>query len=176
MLHLAPSILLAAAVAAAQPVPAKPALDAEQKSAAEAWVKDGLAWTNELTSMGEKLGAMLPPVLDGKQSGAAMRAEIKRTGAKLDAKLDYFKARPSPTFAEMNAFRTIFLEYLAWEGRIFVTLMNDLSKIAEDKKINREKKADALLKTLHAQEGDENAWKAKIATSMKAVYAAINRK
>jgi hypothetical protein len=176
MLHSTASILLAAAVAATQPVPAKPPLDAAQKSAAAAWVNDGIAWTKELTSLGEKLGAMLVPILDGKQSGEAMRAEVKRTEAKLDAKLAYFKARPSPAFAEMNAFRTIFLDYLVWEGRIFVTLMNDLSKIAEDKKMTRDQKGPALMKTLRAQESDENAWKAKIEAAMNAVNTAISRK
>ncbi len=176
MLQSAASILLAAAVAATQPVPTKLPLDAAQKSAAEAWVKDGLAWTNELTSLGEKLGMMLAPILDGKQSGDAMRAEVKRTEAKLAAKLESFKARPSPSFAEMNAFRTIFLDYLVWEGRIFVTLMNDLARIAEDKKMKRDQKEPALMKTLRASESDENAWKAKIEAALKAVNTAISRR
>ena len=176
MLHLAPSILLAAVVAAAQPVPAKRALDAEQKSAADAWVKDGVVWTNELQSLGEKVGRMLPLLLDGKLNGEAVRAEIKRAGAKMDARLDDFKARPSPAFAEMKAYRTLFLDYLVWEGRMFVTMMNDLSRIAEDKKVKREKRLEALLEIMHAQEGEENVWKAKLEAAKKTVYAAINRK
>jgi hypothetical protein len=174
MLHVA-SILLAAALAAAQPVPAKHALDAEQKIAADGWMKDALAWTKQLTSYGEKMGSMLPPVLDGKQNGNAMRAELKRTAVSLDVKLTYFKAHPSPAFAEMDAFKTCFVDYLVWENRVFVALMSDLIKIAEDKKMKRDKKEAALLQTLHAQESEENAWKAKIQTSMKAVNAAINR-
>jgi hypothetical protein len=176
MLHVAPSILLAAALAAAQPVPAKRALDAEQKSAADGWVKDAIAWTTALTSYGEKMGNMLPPVLDGKQNGNAMRAELKRTAVLLDDKLAYFKARPSPAFAEMAAFKTGFVDYLVWENRVYVALMSDLIKIAEDKKMKRDKKEAALLQTLRSQESEENAWKAKIEASMKAVYGAINRK
>jgi len=176
MLYVAPSILLAAAVAAAQPVPAKPAPNEEQKSAAAAWVKDGLAWTNELTSYGEKLGKMLPAIMEGKETGDAMRAELKKTREALDAKLAYFKGRPSPSFAEMNAFRGTFLDYLAWENRIFVTLMSDLLKIAENKKMARAKKEEALMKTLRASESDENAWKAKIEASLQAVQAALARK
>jgi hypothetical protein len=176
MLYAAPSILLAAAVAAAQPVPVKPGPDQEQKNAAAAWVKDGLAWTNELTAHGEKLGKMLAPILDGKENGDAMRAELKKSKEALDAKLEYFKGRPSPAFPEMKAFRTTFLDYLAWENRIFVTLMSDLLKIAEDKKMDRAKKEQVLMKRLRASESDENAWKAKIEASLQAVQAAVNRK
>jgi hypothetical protein len=76
----------------------------------------------------------------------------------------------------MKAFRTTFLDYLAWENRIFVTLMSDLLKIAEDKKMDRAKKEQVLMKRLRASESDENAWKAKIEASLQAVQAAVNRK
>jgi hypothetical protein len=175
MLYAAPSILLAAAIAAGQPIPAKQAPNEEQKSAAAAWVKDAIAWTNELTTYGEKLGRMLGPILDGK-TGDPMRAELKKTKEALDAKLEYFKARPAPTFPEMKTFRATFLDYLAWENRIFVTLMGDLLKIAEDKQMKRAKKEEALMQTLRSTEADENAWKAKIQSSMQAVQAAVNRK
>jgi hypothetical protein len=125
MLYVAaPSILLAAAVAttSTHPVPTKRA-PGDEKSAAAAWVKDGMAWANELTGHFEKLGKMLDPILDGKQTGDAIRAEIKKTAEVLDAKLAYFIGRPSPAFAEMNAFRAVFLDYLVWENRILVSLM-----------------------------------------------------
>ena len=175
MLYIASSIVLAVAVAAAQPVPTKRGPDEAQKRAADSWVKDGIAWTTELTAHGQKLGAMLPPILNGKQNGDAMRAELKRSAAVLDAKLEHFKARPSPAFAEMNAFRTTFLDYLAWENRVYVALMTDLLKIAEDKKLKREQKQEALLQTLRASESEENVWKSKIETAMKDVNGAINR-
>lgn len=175
MLYAAPSLLLAAAVAAAHPVPAKPAPNEEQKRAAAAWVKDGIAWTNELTTYGEKLGRMLGPILDGK-SGDAMRAELKKTKEALDARLASFKSRPSPAFAEMDTFRTTFLDYLAWENRIFVTLMGDLLKIAEDKQMTRAQKEEALMQTLRSTEAEENAWKAKIQSAMQAVQAVVARK
>jgi hypothetical protein len=175
MLYVAPSILLVAAVAAAQPVPAKPGPDEAQKRAAAAWLKDGIDWTNQLTTYGETLGKMLGPIIDGK-SGDAMRAELKRTKAALDDKLAYFKGRPSPAFPEMNAFRTVFLDYLAWENRIFVTLMGDLLKIAEDRKKNRAQKEPALMQVLQSSDRDEQGWKAKISASMQALQAVVNGK
>lgn len=175
MLYVAPSILLAAAIAAAQPVPTMSAPDGEQKRAAAAWVQDGVAWTNQLTAYGENLGKMLPPILDGKP-GNEMRTELKRTKAAVDAKLASFRARPSPAFAEMSAFRAVFLDYLAWENRTLVTLMGNLLKIAENQKMERAQREKALLETLRSTENDENAWKAKLAASMQAVQAAVNRK
>lgn len=174
MLYVAPSILVAA-VAAAQPVPTTAAPDAEQKRAAAAWVQDGVTWTNQLTSYGEALGKMLPPILDG-TSGNSMRAELKRTKATLDDKLESFKARPSPSFAEMKAFRAVFLDYLAWENRTLVKLMGDLLEIAENRKMKREKREAALLATLRSTESDENAWKAKLEASIRMVQGAVNRK
>ena len=176
MLYVAPSILLAAAIAAAQPVPTQAAPDGEQKRAAAAWVQDGVAWTNQLTAYGENLGKMLPPILDGKP-GNEMQIELKRTKAAVDAKLASFRARPSPVFAEMSAFRAVFRDdYLAWENRTVVTLMGDLLKIAENQKLARAKREKALLETLRSTENDENAWKAKLEASRQAVQAAVNRK
>jgi hypothetical protein len=176
MLYVAPSILLVAAVAATQPVPTKRGPDEEQKKAAATWVKDGIAWTNELTAHGERLGAMLAPIMDGKQTGGAMRAELKKTKDTLDAKRESFKARPYPAFAEMEAFRTTFLDYLAWENRILVTLMSDLLAIAEDKRLKPDKKEEALLLRLRSTESDENVWKAKIQSALQAVQTVLNRK
>jgi hypothetical protein len=76
MLYVAPSILLAAAIAAAQPVPAKSAPDREEKRAAAAWLQGGVAWTNQLIAYGENLGKMLPPILDRKP-GNEMRTDWK---------------------------------------------------------------------------------------------------
>jgi hypothetical protein len=105
-----------------------------------------------------------------------MRAEIKRVKVVVDDRLAYFKARPSPRFSEMVAFRALFIDYLAWEVRTFVRMMNEMATIAEDKKRTREAKGDALLKAMRAYDVEERAWKAKFEPAQAAVYAAINRK
>jgi hypothetical protein len=176
LLALAHAFLIVAAVDAAPPRAAPYALSEEDRRAADHYVKEGDAWTRELTSLGENLGNMLADVLDGKQTGKAVRAEIKRAASVVEGRLAYFKARPSPAFPEMVAFRTLFLDYIAWEGRTFVRAMNEMLKIAEDKKRARDARAEALLKAMRAAEAEERVWKAKFEPVQAAVYAAINAK
>jgi hypothetical protein len=176
LLALAHAFLIVAAVDAAPSRAAPHALTEEDRRAADRYVKEGDAWTHELTSLGENLGNILADVLDGKQTGKAMRAEIKRAAAIVDARIAYFKARPSPAFPEMVAFRRLFIDYVAWEGRTFVKAMNDMLKIAEDKKRPRDARAEALLKAMRAADAEERVWKAKFEPVQAAVYAAINSK
>jgi hypothetical protein len=169
-------LIVAAADAGAPRANPSYVLGEDDRRAADHYVKEGLEWTQELTSHGETLGNMLADVIEGKQTGAAMRAEIKRVKVVVDDRLAYFKARPSPRFPEMVAFRALFIDYLAWEGRTFVRMMNEMATIAEDKKRTREAKGDALLKAMRAYDVEERAWKAKFEPAQAAVYAAINRK
>jgi hypothetical protein len=76
----------------------------------------------------------------------------------------------------MVAFRTLFIDYLVWEGRTFVRMMNEMATIAEDKTRPREAKGDAMLKAMRAYDVEERAWKARFEPAQAAVYAAINRK
>jgi hypothetical protein len=176
VLTLAHAFLIVAAVEAAPSRAAPTVISEEDGRAADHYVKDGTSWTRELTSLGEGVGNMLADVLDGKQTGKVMRAEIKRVAGVIDDRLASFKARPSPGFPEMVAFRTLFIDYIAWEGRAFVRVMNDMLKIAEDKKRARDAKAEALLKAMRASDAEERVWKAKLEPAQAAVYAAINRK
>jgi hypothetical protein len=170
---LAHAFLIVAAVdAGAAPY----ALSEDDRRAADHYVKEGLEWTKELTSIGERLGNTLADVIEGKQNGKAMRAEIKRVSALVDDRLAYFRARTAPGFAEMSAFRALFVEYLAWERRSFIGMMGDALKIAESKNRSREQKGDALLKVVRAYDAEERVWKAKFEPAQAAVYAAINRK
>ena len=181
MLALAHAFLIVAAVdagaARAAPPDAAPyALSEDDRRAADHYVKEGLEWTKELTSIGERLGNTLADVIEGKQNGKAMRAEIKRVSALVDDRLAYFRARTAPGFAEMSAFRALFVEYLAWERRSFIRMMGDALKIAESRDRSREQKGDALLKVVRAYDAEERVWKAKFDPAQAAVYAAINRK
>jgi len=171
---LAHAFLIVAAVAPAGTNP--PALSEEDRRAADHYVKEGHAWTQELTSLGENLGNMLMNVVDGKQNGEATRAEIKRVAALGAIRVAHFKATPSPGFPEMVAYRALFLDYLAWEQRSFRPMMNEALKIAEDKKRTRSEKGPAILASVRAYDRDEQVWKAKFEPVIKAVYAAINRK
>jgi hypothetical protein len=180
VLSIAHALLIITAVDIGAPSPGAPLLVAASpitspdRAAADQFIKDGFAWTRELTTMGEKLGHMLVDVLDGKQTGAAVRAEIKRVSGVIAERLEQFKARPSPAFPEMVAFRTLFLDYLVWEGRVFGPMMNEALKIVEDKKQARDARADALIKKLQSFDAEEQPWKARLQTSMKSVYAAVN--
>ena len=177
MLSIAHAFVILAAVETGARAPvATASISAADRAAADQFIKDGFAWTRELTTMGEKLGHMLVDVLDGKQTGAGVRAEIKRVSGVIDERLAQFKARPSPAFPEMVAFRTLFLDYLAWEGRVFGPMMNEGLKIVDDKKQARDARADALIKKLQSFDAEEQPWKARLQTSMKSVYAAVNRK
>jgi hypothetical protein len=181
LLALAHAFLIVAAVdagpaRAAPPDAAPSALSEDDRLAADHYVKEGLAWTKELTSIGETLGNTLADVIEGKQNGKAMRAEIKRVSALVDDRLAYFRARAAPGFPEMSTFRTLFIEYLAWERRSFIKLMGDALKIAESKNQSREQKGDALLKVVRAYDAEERVWKAKFDPVQAAVYTAISRK
>jgi hypothetical protein len=169
-------LILAAVDAGAAARAATSAPTAADRAAADQFIKDGFAWTRELTSMGEKLGNMLVQVLDGKQTGDEVRAEIKRVSGVIDQRLTQFKARPSPTFPEMVAFRALFLDYLAWEGKVFGPMIGEGLEIVENKKQPRAVRADTLIKKLQGFDEEEKPWKARLQTSMKDVYAAINRK
>jgi hypothetical protein len=177
VLTVAHALLILAAVDTSTPSPVAAApITAPDRAAADQFVKDGFAWTRELTTMGEKLGHMLIDVLDGKQTGAGVRAEIKRVSGVIDERLTQFKARPTPAFPEMVSFRALFLDYLAWEGRVFGPMMNEALKIVDDKKQPRDARADALIKKLQGFDAEEQPWKTRLQTSMKSVYAAINVK
>jgi hypothetical protein len=179
VLAIAHALLIFAAVDPGVGAPARAAtttVTAADRAAADQFIKDGFAWTRELTSMGEKLGNMLVQVLDGKQSGDAVRAEIKRVSGVIDQRLAQFKARPSPAFPQMVAFRAQFLDYLAWEGRVFGPMIGEGLEIVENRKQTRDARADALIKKLQSFDAEEQPWKARLQTSMKDVYAAINRK
>ena len=181
MLTLAHAFLIVAAVDAGPPRAAPDAgapyaLNEDDRRAADHYVKEGLEWTQELTSIGETLGNTLADIIEGKQNGKAMRAEIKRVSALVDDRLAYFRARTAPGFPEMVAFRTLFVDYLAWERRSFIKMMDDALKIAESKKQSREQKGEALMKVARAYDGEERVWKAKFDPVRAAVYAAINRK
>jgi hypothetical protein len=125
------------------------ALGEEDRRAADHYIKDGLDWTQELTSLGANLGNMLVDVLEEKQTGKVMRAEMKRVSTLIDDRLRYFRKRSSPAFTEMAAFRALFIDYLSWGAR------NDMLKIAEDKKRSREARGQALMKVMRAYEAEE---------------------
>lgn len=177
MLTTAHALLILAAFDTSAPSPVATApLTAADRAAADQFIKDGFAWTRELTTMGEALGHMLVDVLDGKQTGDAVRAEIKRVSGVIDERLAQFKGRASPGFAEMVAFRALFLDYLAWEGRVFGPMMNEALTIVENKKQPRDARADALIKKLQGFDKEEQPWKTRLQASMKSVYAAVNGK
>jgi len=175
-LAIAHALLIVAPVDAGAATAPAHVLGEEDRRAADHYVKEGLDWTQELTSLGANLGNMLVDVLEDKQTGKVMRVEIKRVSALIDDRLRYFKKRPSPAFAEMAAFRALFVDYLAWGARTFIPMMNDMLKVAEDKKRGRNAQGQALMKVMRAYEAEERTWKAKFDLVQAAVYEAINRK
>ena len=177
MLGLAPSILIAAAVAAAQPVPVKRRLTDDEKRAAEAYVKDAYAWIDDVSARCTRIGHMLSDVMHARASnGDATRAEIKSLQALFDIRSHPFDAAPSPRFAEMITFRRLYLDFVAMQRPFVESGSLAAVAMAEDRRLPEDERVRKVLAFLREHDFDGQAWTAKLDAARKAVEAALKRR
>jgi hypothetical protein len=177
MIHVAPAILLAAAVAATQPIPLKRPVSADERTSAEAYLKESLALTGELFEHGKALGKMLADVAQGRtKNGDGARTELKSSLSWIDGKIDQLKKKPAPTFSEMSAYRKVFLGYLAWEREFFVRWTAETLKVLEDPKLSGDEKKRLFIDKTNAEAAAEKVQSSKVDAALADVNAALNRK
>ena len=156
MLHVAPAVLIAAAVTATQPVPARPPISDEERRTAQLYLTESVAMTRQLGDRAKRLGGMLAALLQGQaKNGNPIRAELKAALSFVDQKTAYFKTKPAPKFSEMSKFRTVFLDYLGFERQFLVTWIGDSLKVLEDPKLGRDEKKRLLIQAATAHRDEE---------------------
>ncbi|HMF41836.1 MAG TPA: hypothetical protein VKQ32_14260 [Polyangia bacterium] len=177
MFQVAPSVLFIAAVAATQPVPAKRRLTDDEKRAADSYVKAAYAWIDDVSARCLKIGYMLSDVMHGIASnGDATRAEIKSLQRLFDAKARPFDAAPSPKFAEMVAFRRLYLDFVAMQRPSIERGLPAVLALAEDRRLPEDERVRQVLAKLHEQDFDGPMWTGKLDAAKKAVDAALKRR
>src|SRR4029079_14234996 len=177
MVHVAPAILIAAAVAATQPIPLKRPMSADERTAAEAYLKESLALTQDLFEHGKRLGTMLADVAQGRtKNGDAARAELKFSLSWVDGKIDSMKKKPVPKGSEMTAYRKVFLGYLAWERDFFVRWTAETLKLLEDPKLARDEKTRLFIDKTNAEAAGEKIESSKVDAALAEANAALIRK
>lgn len=67
----------------------------KDKDAADHYVKEAHAWSQQLTSEGERFGHSVMDVIEGKRTSAAAKTEIEKLARLLEAKQNYFKSKSS---------------------------------------------------------------------------------
>jgi len=156
MLHVAPAVLIAAAVTATEPAPVRSPLSDEDRRAAQSYLTESVAMTRQLPDRGKKLGGMLAALLQGQfKNGNPVRAELKAALAFFDENIAYFKRKPAPKFPQMSKFRTVFLDFLGWERQFLVTWIGDSLKILENPKLGRDEKQRLLIQATNAHLDEE---------------------
>ena len=177
MVHVAPAILIAAALAATQPIPLKRPMTADERAPAEAYLKESLALTHDLFEHGKRLGTMLGDVArDQTKTGDAARAELKSSLSWIDGKIDYMKKKPVPQVSELSAYRKVFLGYLAWEREFFVRWTAESLKVFEDPKLASDEKRRLFIDKTHAEAAAEKIESSKVDAALAEANAALNRK
>jgi hypothetical protein len=177
MLQIAPAVLIAAAVTATQPVPLRRPLGADERRAAEAYLKDSLALTEALFDRGRKLGELLGALLQGQMTDTGpVRTGLKESLSFVDERIAHFKTKAAPKFPEMSRYRTVFMDYLAWERQFFVTWIGDSLKVLENPKLSSEEKKRLLIEGTNAQAAEEKVRTTRIDAAMAEVNAALKRR
>ncbi len=177
MVHVAPAILIAAAVAATQPTPLKRPMTADERGPAEAYLKESIALTHDLFEHGKTLGQMLADVAQGRaKNGDAARAELKSSLSWVDRKIDYMKKKAVPKVSEITAYQKVFLGYLAWERDFFVRWTAESLEVLENPKLASDEKRRLFIDKTNAEAAGEQIESSKVNAALADANAALIRR
>ena len=151
---------------------------AERKAQVEAsisFANEWGEWSQQLTSDGEKLGAMLGEVLNG---GAMDREQFEGKLAefeqKVDDKMEAYRSQEFPDVPELTAYRDLVLEYLEFEKTVPVVAIRRIMDVAADPNMSDIMKQQEIVKALGPVEQAETEWKDRLDTSVKELEAWVN--
>ena len=130
---------------------------------AHSFVTEWYAWSQELTEDGKILGEMIMDTVNGTPvSHLHFEATLSDFKNKVTMKATEYERMSLPNIAELQACRTIAVDYLRWQATDPVSSMRQVMKLANDANLSQDAKKNKIIQILIKGDEQERLWKDKM--------------